>query len=791
MLAFYIIFFYFFVNMKIVRFFSFFILLTGVIRAQGFDPDVAALLEMISRDSLGVTIRNLANAGGHPSRVTFTPGNLWAADHIYLEFLEIGVNSVWRDTFYVPQTETPFDTVALWNVIAEIAGNDSDRTVIVGGHYDCSGSHDPGWSTGWQTASAPGADDNATGVAALLEMARVLSSPENPAQIPYTIWLVAFAAEEYSPAIPDNLPSSQRHHLGSQHFVTELDALGLWPEGVFILDMIGYNPFYDYMEIVSNSSSEWLGSLAGTVNENYGINLIMNEPPFPYMSGSDHQSFYDGGYPAVLFIENDAPWYDDPPYYTANPYYHTAGDSAGTLNLDLVAKTTKVALGAALSIIGDLAPPAQPVLASVTLTQQGHIQVGWQPNQEPDLGGYRLYQSGDGMEWDLLAGEDQLGPGTTGLTFPSPSENPIYFKLTAVDTVTVPNVSPSSDVYGVWGEGTGPVLIVDGFDRWGGSGSWGLPRHAFVLTHAEAVMANGRGFVSCSNDALLEGGISLNGYPAVIWILGDESTVDETFDDQEQDLVENYLENGGCLFVSGSEIGWDLGRTSSSPQDRQFYQNYLKAQYQADDSEDYLVFGTPNSIFNGISFGYGITVSNSPYEEDYPDVIGPSGGSSPCLTYSDGAGAGVQYEGIFGTGTEPGKLVYLAFPFETIHLEHERNLVMGLALDFFGVGTGAEPLASSMIYPQTLRLTQNYPNPFNAATTIRYLVPHPGWVTLKIYNSLGQEIRTLIWEYQPPGERKVVWDGCDNWGFPVPSGVYIGRLGMGNMHLEIKMLVLR
>ena len=74
------------------------------------------------------------------------------------------------------------------------------------------------------------------------------------------------------------------------------------------------------------------------------------------------------------------------------------------------------------------------------------------------------------------------------------------------------------------------------------------------------------GFSYCHNEEVYEGGISLQNYNYVIWILGDESTSDHTFNQIEQDSVEAFLKNGGCLFVSGSEIGWDIGSVKATTQ---------------------------------------------------------------------------------------------------------------------------------------------------------------------------------------------------------------------------------
>lgn len=93
--------------------------------------------------------------------------------------------------------------------------------------------------------------------------------------------------------------------------------------------------------------------------------------------------------------------------------------------------------------------------------------------------------------------------------------------------------------------------------------------------------------------------------------------------------------------------------------------------------------------------------------------------------------------------------------------------------------------------PSAFTLYANYPNPFNPATTIRYHLNESSPVTLKIYNTLGQEIRTLVNTYQSSGEYRVMWDGKDNGGRAASSGIYICRLQTGSFSQSQKMSLIR
>ncbi|MCK4271545.1 T9SS type A sorting domain-containing protein, partial [bacterium] len=93
--------------------------------------------------------------------------------------------------------------------------------------------------------------------------------------------------------------------------------------------------------------------------------------------------------------------------------------------------------------------------------------------------------------------------------------------------------------------------------------------------------------------------------------------------------------------------------------------------------------------------------------------------------------------------------------------------------------------------PKTFALDQNYPNPFNAQTTIEYTVSRPGHVSLKVFNATGQLVRTLVNDYRPINRYALTWDGTDEGGRPVASGMYFCQLLAGEYNQTMKMSLLR
>jgi len=227
------------------------------------------------------------------------------------------------------------------------------------------------------------------------------------------------------------------------------------------------------------------------------------------------------------------------------------------------------------------------------------------------------------------------------------------------------------------------TLLVDGFDR--------LDRHAliyedtpyvgtiarmylermnmydYVIQHGRALDGCGVPFDFAANEAVIAGDVALTDYGTVDWILGEESTADDTFNATEQGLVSAFLNGGGWLLVSGAEIGWDLDYRGGGPD---FYHNDLKAAYVSDDAQTYQAAGS-GGIFAGLGTISFDDSTHGTYDVDYPDRINPYGGSTVNLVYQGGLGgnAGVEYNGSY-------RLVHLAFPFEAIYPEASRREVM-------------------------------------------------------------------------------------------------------------------
>jgi hypothetical protein len=104
------------------------------------------------------------------------------------------------------------------------------------------------------------------------------------------------------------------------------------------------------------------------------------------------------------------------------------------------------------------------------------------------------------------------------------------------------------------------------------------------------------------------------------------------------------------------------------------------------------------------------------------------------------------------------------------------------------VGVEEEP---EDILPYRFELSQNYPNPFNPVTTIEYSIPTRSQVTIEIFNVLGQKVRMLVNESKAAGSYRIEWNGSDNTGQPVSTGIYLYRFSAGDIVQTKKMVLMK
>lgn len=289
-------------------------------------PQVAAvqqLLDAVNADSLVWRAQRLtgqvavdvgSGAQTIVSRNSFQPGNALAEAWLQQEFSRMG---------YAPTVQAFSGNGA--NVLAEKPGlMHPERKVIICAHYDAM----PGGTT------APGADDDGSGVCAVLEAARVMAGQEFENTVVFALW-----------------DKEEQGMLGSAYYASAAAGNDEQITAVVNMDAIGYDGNGDglmriHMRPIGNSIA--IKDSALMVNDTYGLDLpiAINDPGETY---SDHASFWDEGYGAILVIED----FDDDP----NPHYHSPTDELQYMDTTYWEGLTRLAIGT----VAVLAVPAGPL----------------------------------------------------------------------------------------------------------------------------------------------------------------------------------------------------------------------------------------------------------------------------------------------------------------------------------------------------------------------------------------------------------------------------------------------
>ncbi len=319
--------------------------------ARDPSPAVVDLISQVDPDSLRRHVERLALldpdlgsvTGNVRTRFAFRPETFESTQYIRDELTRfLGDGAVTLQEFpgrpnKVPSRVGDFDpnedAISMYNVIGELTGTDEDAGYyIICAHYDAIGTRSRGgWD--WRTDVAPGADDNATGVAVVLESARLLSTRE----FPWSIRFIAWSGEELG-------------LWGSQYYadIARLEEHRIL--GVLNFDMVGFNDLQDRIELVTNPASEWLVRLLDDTNARYGIGVQVDVLKDRSAGLSDHDPFWVRGFDAILGIENYLPTDSTDAvtdgWYRINSQYHSVADLPDSVNWELVGHVTRLTVAA-------------------------------------------------------------------------------------------------------------------------------------------------------------------------------------------------------------------------------------------------------------------------------------------------------------------------------------------------------------------------------------------------------------------------------------------------------------
>ncbi len=258
--------------------------------------EIEKMIKQVNESVLRKHIQTIQNFGPHP---TGSDACNKVGDYIYRQLKSMGLSVRYDDWNYKGRKGK--------NIEATLAGINSKRVVIVCAHYD-------------SVFVSPGADDDGSGVSAVLTMAEIMSHYTFNS----TIKFVLFSGEEQG-------------RLGSHEYAKEAYKEGENIAGVITLDGVGYAISSEDGSRVKNlvgNNSLWIENISEKVNKLYGKYINLEIIRLPNEPISDHQSFIDYGYDASYFLE-----------YKLDPYYHTSEDRIEYVNMSYLKKVTRLAMG--------------------------------------------------------------------------------------------------------------------------------------------------------------------------------------------------------------------------------------------------------------------------------------------------------------------------------------------------------------------------------------------------------------------------------------------------------------
>ena len=434
------------------RIFVFFALFLCALAVQTFaqkqitkpNPEIAKMVKEISATNIEATIRKLVTFG---TRNTLseqdnpTRGIGAARDWIYGEFQKIskdcgGCLDVQKEAFVQPKAARVAEPTTLTNVFAILNGTtDAKRVYVVSGHYDsmCTSPTDA-------KCDAPGANDDASGTAVSLELARVMSKRKFDATIIFM-----------------TVPGEEQGLLGATNFAEKAKQSKMNIEGMFTNDIVGgvtsqkNSPFRNKVRVFSEGvpSSEteaeagtrrsvggendsasrqlarYIKEQADRYLKNFGVMMIYRRDR--YLRGGDHIPFVERGFTAVRFTEADEDYtHQHQNVRTENSVFY--GDTPEYVDFEYTANVGRVNLVALASLA--LAPAKPKNVGIVTTRLTNDTELKWDANTDADIAGYEIvWRDTTAAEW---TNSTVVSSGTTYLAKGMSKDN-YFFGVRAID----------------------------------------------------------------------------------------------------------------------------------------------------------------------------------------------------------------------------------------------------------------------------------------------------------------------------------------------------------------------
>lgn len=337
----------------------------------------------------------------------------------------------------------------------------------------------------------------------------------------------------------------------------------------------------------------------------------------------------------------------------------------------------------------------------------------------------------------------------------------------------------------------GEILLVDDDGSNGGSYEDISPVYIAALNQLNAMYGTTYDYYEVPYGGDGPDAATLGLYHTVIWFTGEtwNSTYDPTLTATDEANLALYLGNGGNLFLVAQDYFWDVYPSAGAFSAGQFPYDFLGVTSTTQDAWSTIGPLTATGVSGSFTDGMTFTV-NSPFVTNgtylYVDDVVTSAGNYLFSHTGPTGNSGVYYDG----GTF--RTVFTTLEFAGMQDGSAPNTkaeFLYRVLNFLGVPSGLGQTQFGI--PTVFDLKPNYPNPFNPSTTIKYQLPKAVDVHLEIYNILGQRVKTLVNKKAEAGYYEVVWDGTNDFGQKVASGLYIYRIKAGDYVKSYKMILMK
>jgi hypothetical protein len=794
-----------------------------------YDSLIRSCLKEVSIDSVRSIMQRMQD---FRTRYCMAPNRDTVVRWVSNKFISMGYTDVTLDSFQFWGT---------WqkNIIVSIKGTqDPSPNIIFGAHYDS-------WAFPDST-NAPGADDNASGIAAIMELARVLKMINYQSKL--SLKFIAFGVEE-------------KGEIGSTVYARKAKSGGMNISLMVNHDIIAYpSPPYNTFRVNCYPGSEYIYDQVKPTLEKY----TTLTPLIGNLQISDHASFGREGYPAIFLEETEI-----------SPLLHSANDIVANCNLDYcteIIKSSFVILlqhitspavpsfvvqdagdgsslraqwrkldildnkGIAISIgkeSGDfdttflctdsvfylrnltegvkyfisasfvdsmgfegpaveysmipMKKPRKPE-SVVANPDRKKIEIQWASNKEYDLKGYNVYRSTDypaiGVKLNTTAIRDTCFIDSTVL-----SGKMYFYQLTAVDSTG--NESEYSTAikgrlisldHGI----VAVCLIKDG------EGNPASPGKTESEIYYSQLLENfNTQLLSFDSSQLVT--ISDISASSSVWLIND-NYLNYGWSSNAISVLRKYLEYGGNVFISGY-------LPSRAFADNQ---TYTRSYSQGDFIFDFLKilqsywnpFARCNGAFPALQGYPAISTDSVKVGQSLNYHLGRIESFTPTLESYSIYKYNTMYDTNFASGGMKGltvgieyigrnyRMILVSLPLYFMNFKQTKEMINYVMVEKFSELMRVRTEMSNV--PHLYLLEQNYPNPFNGTTNIEFTIARVSSVSLKIFDMLGREVTSVLNEKIEAGTHRIRW----NAGI-LPSGIYFYRLRANEYSAIKKMIIVR